>query len=145
MGVFHDMVTVINLAPIPLSVTFDGQTTKIPVGESQIPRVTVNYAKNQNPVPGSADMTNPSISGAQYMISVKGYEVDRQTPFTREEWEAFDNKPSRWNVDDHFADQLGPKEHVVIRGTKAKNKVQAKSSFDAGVRVHSPETFTDNS
>jgi hypothetical protein len=144
MGVFQDLVTVINLAPIPLNVTFDGQTQAIPVGESQIPRITVSYAKNQNPVPGSADMTNPSITGALYMISVKGRKGERQVPFTREEWAEFDNKPSRWNTDAHFEDALAPNEHVVVRGTKSKNKVQARSAFDAGVRVHAPEQLSEN-
>ncbi len=36
-------------------------------------------------------------------------------------------------------DKLHPKEHVVVKGKKGG--VQAKSSFDAGVRIHSPEQF----
>lgn len=142
MGIFHDQVTVINLAPVPLNVTFDGQTMRIPVGESQLPRVTVSYAKNQNPVPGSADMDNPTISGARYLIAVKGAKKERQTPFTPEEWDVLQGKPSRFNTDEFFADRLGPKEHVITRG-KGRG-VQAKSSFDAGVRVTAPETFAES-
>lgn len=142
MGIFHDMVTVINLAPIQLTVTFDGQTSRIPPGESQLPKITVTYAKNQNPVPGSADMENPNISGAQYLISVKGKKGDRQEPFTKEEWSEMQSKPSRFNMDEFFADRLDPKQHVITRGRG--RKVQAKSSFDAGVRVNSPETFVES-
>lgn len=142
MGIFHDMVAVINLAPVPLTVTFDGQSTDIPPGESQLPRVTVSYAKNQNPVPGSADMDNPTISGARYLISVKGAAKDRQTPFTPEEWAELQGQASRFNTDEFFADRLGPKEHVITRG-KGK-RTQAKSSFDAGVRNAAPETFAEN-
>lgn len=142
MGIFHDSVTIINLTPIQLNVTFDGQTMRIPPGESVLPKVTVAYAKNQNPVPGSADMDNPTMSGARYLISVKGAKKDRQEPFTAEEWDAMQGQASRFNTDEFFADRLGPKEHVITRG-KGK-KVQAKSGFDAGVRVSSPETFVES-
>jgi hypothetical protein len=142
MGIFHDVTTIINLAPVTLTVTFDGQTRKIPLGESQIPTVAVNFAKNQNPVAGSADMDNPHISGARYLIAVKGSPTDRQEPLTREEWDEVQNKPSRWDTDAYFADHLSKKEHIEVRG-KGK-KVQAKSNFDAGVRVTSPETFTES-
>lgn len=143
MGIFHDMVTVINLAPTPLTVTFDGQTTRIPPGESAIPKLVVNYAKNQNPVPGSADMDNPTLSGARYLVSIKGHPTDRQEPFTAEEWDELQGKPSRFNTDEFFAERLGPKEHVITRG-KGRKGVQAKSSFDAGVRIASPETFAES-
>lgn len=142
MGIFHDSVTVINLAPVPLRVTFDGQSIDIPPGESQLPRVVVPYAKNQNPVPGSADMDNPNISGAEYLISVKGSRKQRQEPFTPVEWGAMQDKPSRFDTDTYFADRLGAKEKVILKG-KGK-KTQAKSSFDAGVRLASPETFAEN-
>lgn len=142
MGIFHDTITIINLAPIPLNVTFDGQTMRLPVGESVLPKVTVVYAKNQNPVPGSADMDNPTLSGARYLVSVKGKKGDRQEPFTEDEWNEMQGKPSRFNTDEFFAERLGPKEHVITRG-KGRG-TQAKSSFDAGVRVQSPETFVES-
>jgi hypothetical protein len=142
MGIFHDNVTVINLAPIALNVTFDGQTLRIPPGESVLPKVTVAYAKNQNPVPGSADMDNPTISGARYLISIKGHPKERQEPFTQAEWGEMQGKASRFDTDAFFEDRLGPKEHAIVRGKG--RKVQAKSSFDAGVRVSSPETFAES-
>lgn len=136
------MVDVINLAPIPLRVTFDGQQTSVPVGESQLPRVTIGYAKNQNPINGSADMENPNIAGARYLISLKGRKGERQEPLTEDEWEAHLAANSRWDTDAYFADRLGPKEHVIVRGRG--RPVQAKSSFDAGVRVAAPETFAES-
>lgn len=142
MAVFHDMVEVMNLAPTPLRVTFDGQSIDIPPGKSSLPRVTVPYAKNQNPVPGSADMDNPTISGARYLISVVGNKKERQEPFTKDEWAELQEAPSRFDTVTFFADRLGPKEHVITRGRG--RKVQAKSGFDAGVRNAAPETFVES-
>lgn len=142
MAVFHNMTTVINLAPVRLTVTFDGQSSDIEPGETQIPSITVGYAKNQNPINGSADMENPNISGARYLISVKGKKGDRQEPLTEEEWQAHLDAVSRFNTDAFFAETLGPKEKAIVRGRG--RKVQAKSSFDAGVRVSSPEVFTES-
>ena len=132
MGIFYDQVTIINLAPIPLNVTFDGQTMRVPPGESQIPKVVVPYAKNQNVIMGSADADNPNISGALYLISVKGSKRDRQEPLTKEEWAAHQDAPSRINTERFFEDRLVPGERVVTRGKG--RKVQARSLFDAGVK-----------
>ena len=132
MGIFYDQVTIINLAPIPLNVTFDGQTMRVPPGESQIPKVVVPYAKNQNVIMGSADADNPNISGALYLISVKGSKRDRQEPLTKEEWAAHQDAPSRINTEQFFEDRLAPGERVVTRGKG--RKVQARSLFDAGVK-----------
>ena len=142
MGIFHDMTTVINLAPVSLTVTFDGQSTDIPPGESNLPKVVVPYAKNQNPVNGSADMENPNISGARYLISVKGRKGERQEPLSEDEWNEHVAAASRFNTDAYFADILGPKEKLITRGKG--RRVQAKSSFDAGVRNAAPETFADS-
>lgn len=138
MGIFHDMVTVINLAPVPLRVTFDGQSQDIPTGESSIPKVVLSYAKNQNPIKGTADMDNPSLSGAQYLVTVKGRRGERQEPLTEEEWADHCAQVSRYDMQTYFGDRLGPKEHVHIRG---KGPVQARGSFDAGVHIGSPEQF----
>ena len=132
MGIFYDQVTIINLAPIPLNVTFDGQTMRVPPGESSVPKVVVPYAKNQNVIMGSADADNPNISGALYLISVKGSKKDRQEPLTKEEWAAHQDAPSRINTEQFFEDRLVPGERVVTRGKG--RKVQARSLFDAGVK-----------
>ncbi len=86
MGIFYEQKIVVNRAPVPLTVRFDGQETVIPVGESPLPVVSLIYAKNQNPIMGSADPTNPSLSGARYLIGVKGQ--DDCTPLTKDEWTA---------------------------------------------------------
>ena len=132
MGIFYDQVTIINLAPIPLNVTFDGQTMRVPPGESSVPKVVVPYAKNQNVIMGSADADNPNISGALSLISVKGSKKDRQEPLTKEEWAAHQDAPSRINTEQFFEDRLVPGERVVTRGKG--RKVQARSLFDAGVK-----------
>jgi hypothetical protein len=140
MGIFHDMVTVINRAPITLQVTFDGQTTRIPPGETALPKIVVPFAKNQHPICGSASMDNPHITGARYLISVKG-SADPQEPLTEEEWDDHCAQVSRFDMADYYADRLAPKEHAIVRG---KGPVQAKSSFDAGVHIGSPEQFEHN-
>ena len=131
MGIFQDMVTLINLAPIELTVTFDGQTMRLKPGENIVPKLVVGYAKNQNPVMGSQDADNPNMSGALFLVGVKGNKKDRQEPLTKEEWATHRGAPSRIDTDAFFADRLGPKERVMVRG---KGPVQARSSFDAGVR-----------
>lgn len=135
MGIFHELKTVVNRSPKPLSVTFDGQETIIPVGESQIPSITINYAKNQNPVMGSADPNNPSLSGSQYLIGVKGTR-DNCTPLTKDEWDAHCESACRMDWRSLMEDTLKPGEHIVVKGKKGG--VQAKSQYDAGVRVGSP-------
>jgi hypothetical protein len=130
MAVFHTMQEVRNLAPVPLKVTFDGQTTEIPPGVSFIPKVTVQFAMNQNPIMGTADADNPNISGGKYLIVPVGTKYDR-APLNEEEWAEHLGKPCRINTDEFFEDRLGPKERVVSRGKG--RKTQARSRFDAGV------------
>ena len=67
MGIFQDLVTVVNRAPIPITVTFDGQELTLQPGENPLPKIAIPYAKNQNPIKGTADLNNPHISGAQYL------------------------------------------------------------------------------
>lgn len=141
MGIFHDMVTVINRAPVKLRVTFDGQSIDIPPGETSLPKVVVPFAKNQNPIKGSADMDNPNISGAAYLISVKGKKGDPQEPLTEEEWDDHCAQVSRFDMQTYFGDRLGPKEHAIVRG---KGPVQARSNFDAGVHLGSPEQHVES-
>lgn len=141
MGIFHDMATVVNRTPVDLLVRFDGQEISIPPGESQIPRITVRFAKNQNPVMGSHDANNPNISGGDYLVGVKGTK-DNCEPLTEDEWASHLGKPCRLNVDEFLEDRLGPKERFEVRG-KGK-KLQAKSSFDTGVRSRAPEQVAES-
>lgn len=140
MGVFHEMAAVVNRAPVPLNVRFDGQETAIPPGESHIPRIAVNHAKNQNPVMGSQDADNPNITGARYLIGLVGT-TDDCTPLTKEEWAAHLGKPCRINIEEFMEDRLGPKERMEIKGKG--RKTQARSSFDQGVRSRAPEQIAE--
>jgi hypothetical protein len=129
-GVFQDMVPVVNRAPVPLTVTFDGQTTNINPGPGFLPSVTIVYAKNQNPIMGSVDPNNPAISGGDYLIGVVGRDItDMLTPA---EWNAHCDAISRVDLKTLLEDELGPGQRVEVRGKG--RKTQARNSFDAGVR-----------
>lgn len=140
MGIFYEQVKVRNLAPIPLTVRFDGQETTIPPGESFLPKITVTYAMNQNPIMGTADAWNPNISGGQYLIVPVGSKYDRP-PLTKAEWEAHLNRPCRIDEEAYFADRLGPGEHVVTRGKG--RKTQARSLYDTDVKSN-PTAVVEN-
>jgi len=125
------MVTVVNRTPIPLNVRFDGQDTVLPPGESALPKVAVGYAKNQNPIMGSADPNNPSLSGARYLLGVKGTPDDCKA-LTKDEWDAHCDAACRMDWKTLTEDTVKPGEHIVVKGKKGG--VQAKSAFDGGVR-----------
>lgn len=129
-GVFQDMVPVVNRAPVPLTVTFDGQTTNINPGPGFLPSVTIVYAKNQNPIMGSVDPNNPAISGGDYLIGVVGR--DNTDILTPAEWNAHCDAISRVDLKTLLEDELGPGQRVEVRGKG--RKTQARNSFDAGVR-----------
>lgn len=129
-GVFQDMVPIVNRAPVPLTVTFDGQTTSIASGKGFLPSITIVYAKNQNPIMGSVDPNNPAISGGQYLIGVVGR--DDTDMLTKEEWNAHCDAISRVDLKVLMEDELGPGERVEVRGRG--RKTQARNSFEAGVR-----------
>ncbi len=131
MGVFQDMIEVRNLAPIELTITFDGQTMRIQPGVTSIPKCTLLHAMNQNPIMGKADAWNPNISGGKYLVVPVGSKYDRD-PLTQEEWEEHLQRPCRIDEVAFFEDRLGPKEHMVARGKG--RKTQARSLHDQGVR-----------
>ena len=131
MGVFHELVTLVNRAPVPLTVRFDGQEQTIQPGENQIPKISVTCAKNQNPIMGSADADNPSMAGAQYLVGVKDTEDDC-TPLTTEEWHTHLGKPSRMNVDDLIVSKLNPKkERLVVRGRKGPSTFEVRENVQS--------------
>lgn len=132
MGVFHTMVRVRNLAPVPLNVTFDGQTTRVPPGEHEIPKIALANAMNQNPIMGTADAWNPNISGGKYLIVPVATKYDRE-PLTKLEWETHLDRPCRIDEKAYFEDRLGPKERVVSRGKG--RKTQARGLYDTDVRA----------
>ena len=130
-GVFQDMVPIVNRAPIPLAVTFDGQTSNVPTGPGFLPSVTIAYAKNQNPIMGSVDPHNPSISGGEYLIGVVG--KDNTDMLTEKEWNAHCDAISRVDLKVLMQDELGPGERVEVRGKG--RRTQARNAFEAGVRA----------
>ncbi len=134
-GVFQDMVPVVNRAPVPLTVKFDGQETVIKSGPGFLPSLTINYAKNQNPIMGSVDPNNPHISGGEYLIGV----VDRDNTkmLTPAEWNAHCDAISRVDLKTLLEDELGPGQRVEVRGKG--RKTQARNAFEAGVRVGLPQ------
>lgn len=132
MGIFQEMITIVNRTPITLTVCFDGQTTNVPPGESPLPALVVGYAKNQNPIMGSADPLNPSLSGARYLIGVKGTK-DNCELLTKEEWTAHCEAASRMDLAELFDDVLLSKEHVEVRGRG--RQTQARGRQDKGVTV----------
>lgn len=131
MGIFQKLVNVYNRAPVELYVMFDGQRKEVPPGLSQLPDITIPYAKNQNPVMGSADPNNPQMSGARYLIVEEnhdGYGV----PMDRQEWEAHMKRPCRIDEEAAFAERYGndPKARQVLHG-KGKKTI-AGSRYEAG-------------
>ena len=135
MGIFYSQKVVVNRTPWELNVRFDGQDITIPPGESVLPELTIGYAKNQNPIMGSADPNNPSMSGARYLLGVKGQ--DDCTPLTKAELLAHSNAACRMDYKELIEDTLKPGEKIVVKGKKGGT--QAKSAFDAGVRVRGSE------
>lgn len=130
-GVFQDMVPIVNRAPVMLTVTFDGQTTNVKPGPGFLPSVTINYAKNQNPIMGSVDPNNPAISGGEYLIGVVGR--DNTDILTPAEWNEHCEAISRVDLKVMMQDELGPGERVEVRGKG--RKTQARNSFEAGVKA----------
>lgn len=141
MGIFQDMVEVVNRAPVKLRVTFDGQSTDVEPGLSSIPRVTLPFAMNQNPRKGTQDMYNPHISGAEYLIVPNRPNKFNIEPLTKEEWEDHCSQVSRYDYKTYFEDKLDKKnEKVVVRG---KGKTQARSRHETGVATGHREDFGD--
>jgi len=127
MAVFHELVTLVNRAPVPLTIRFDGQESTIQPGDNQVPKIVIPYAKNQNPIMGSADAANPTLSGARYLVGVKGTK-DNCTPLTKVEWETHTGRPSRMDTS-FITNTLNPKKERMIVG--GKNKSTHATAFDA--------------
>lgn len=124
VGVFQDMVEIVNRAPVNLSVQFDGQSHTLTPGRNFIPRVTLPYAKNQNPLKGSADLDNPTATGLEFLIGIVGTR-DNCEPLTDEEWAAHNASPSRFNTDDILdlaSRRLKPGEHLIVKPARKQSR-----------------------
>jgi hypothetical protein len=143
MGIFQTEVEVRNLAPVSLTVRFDGQEKNIPPGVSRLPDMVVQYAMNQNPIMGTQDPNNPHISGAQYLIVPVGSHYDRE-PLTKEEWETHLNRPCRVDEQALFEEKYStdPKARLVTYG-KGKKTV-AKSRYEKDVAQLRTDSAFDN-
>ncbi len=131
MGIFQKYVKVFNRAPVKLYVTFDGQREPIEPGLGELPDLTIMFAKNQNPIMGTADPNDPSVAGGHFLV-VTEQEEGFGVPLTKEEWATHLGKPCRVNEDQAFQERYGndPKAKMVIHG--AKGKPAAKSRYEAG-------------
>lgn len=124
VGVFQDLVQVFNRAPIAISVKFDGQEHTMQPGVNLIPRVTLTYAKNQNPLKGSADLDNPTASGVEFLIGIVGGK-DNCDPLTEDEWAAHVAAPSRFNTEDIMdlaSRRLPPGSKMVLKNARKQNR-----------------------
>ena len=131
MGIFLEQVTLVNRAPIDLTVQFDGQCKTLVPGDNIVPSVTVPYAKNQNPIMGSQDPYNPHITGCRYLVGVKGTTDDCE-PLSQKEWEEHLDRPCREDELIRFQDRYGndPKARLVRHGKG--RKTTTSSRYDAG-------------
>lgn len=130
-GIFPETVELFNRAPIELSVCFDGQSKALTPGKNLVPRMVVPFAKNQNPIMGTADPYNPHMSGGQYLVGVVGTK-DNCTPLTKDEWEEHLRRPCREDEQILFQDKYGndPKAKLVVHGKGRRTTASSRS--DAG-------------
>lgn len=134
MGIFHEHVVLVNRTPENLTVTFDGQAKTLVPGENSVPAVVVDYAKNQNPIMGSADPNNPHISGGRYLVGVKGAYGEETEMLTPEEWQAHLGRPCRLNEEEAFQERYGsdPKAKMVTYGKGRKSTASSRTEAGAG-------------
>ena len=140
MGIFHDLVTLVNRTPVNLTVTFDGQEKTLVPGDNAVPEIVVPFAKNQNPIMGSQEPNNPHISGARYLVGVKlanGQALygDEITPLTKAEWADHLGRPCREDNDAAFQEKYGndPKARQVVLGKGRKSTAQNRYEATQGV------------
>lgn len=131
MGIFQEMVELVNRAPVDLTVQFDGQCKTLKPGANMVPAVTVAFAKNQNPIMGSQDPYNPHISGGRYLVGVKGSK-DIVEPLTEDEWNTHLGAPCREDVQRLFEDKYGSDPKARLQTYGKGRKTTASSRYDAG-------------
>lgn len=136
MGVFYETAPCLNRTPIDLTVTFDGQCKTLSAGSiTHLPKVAIQFAKNQNPVMGSQSIHNPHITGAKYLVadlSADDTPDNEHAPITPEEWQEHLGQPQRINAQEAFEEKYSgdPGAKLVARGKG--RKVAAGSSYEVG-------------
>lgn len=138
LGVFPELVEIINRCPWDLSVMFDGQSKTLRPGKNLVPGIVLQYALNQNPLMGSADCNNPTVTGCEYLIGIVGREkLYPTTALTAEQIFAQENNPCRFDYLDLMEERMDKKrEKVVLKGRKHP------SSFEVKSNVNNVESFT---
>lgn len=146
MGIFQDLVEVVNRTPWELTIRFDGQEMTLVRNydfikqedgtfeakrrkgvSNMIPSQTVQYALNQNPLMGSQDPDNPTMSGAEYLIGIptkpNKYPCEA---LDSEQISAQENRPSRFNHEELMEPNLAPGEKIGVKGRKKVSQFEAK-------------------
>lgn len=130
MSIFHEQMEVVNRAPWPLTIRYDGAEMTLQPGKGMIPTQTWAYALNQNPLMGTQDAYNPNVSGAEYLIGdparANKYPCD---PLTEEEIVAQRNKPSRYNYEELMEPKLGKRDKIEVKGRKVSRYETAEPSM----------------
>ena len=131
MGVFQDLVEVINRCPWPLTIRFDGQEETLQPGKNMIPRISLLHALNQNPQMGTGDVNNPNVAGCQYLIGIpeKANKYPCE-PFTVAELKKLKDSPSRFDFMPLMEGKLGKHDKIEVRGRKAPSSFEAKGRAD---------------
>ncbi len=139
MGIFYEQCQAFNRTPEPVNIIFDGQEITLPpLVVTLVPKVAITCAMNQNPIMGSVDPNDPSISGGKYLIGIVGNDEFPCTPLTKEEWETHLGKPCRTDELVSFQEAYGhdPKARLVVNNkgkkTTANNHSEANSSYVGG-------------
>ena len=129
-GIFQEVVTLFNRAPIDLNVRFDGQDLTLKPGKNHgVPKIVVSLAKSQNPVMGTEEWTDPT--SYRSLIGVLDSK-DNCKPLTKEEWAEHLGKPQRYNRETMERDE---RTHDVVRGKKKKSAFEARYAIseDGGI------------
>lgn len=131
LNFFGDTVTIVNRAPWPINVRWDGRDVVLQPGETPgFPRLAVPYAKNQNPLMGSEDPHDPTKF--QYLVGVRGVKRDICDPLTDEEILQHTTSPQRLNRALMQEERGDSKAREVVRGKKQPPTFQARYDFGAG-------------
>lgn len=131
MGIFHEMVQLVNRAPVNLTVMFDGQCKTLTPGVNYVPACVVQFAKNQNPIMGSGSPHDPTIAGCRYLVGVAA-QGDNVEPLTKEEWNEHLDRPSRDDEQESFRERYGNDPKAKLVTLNKGHKSTARSAYEAG-------------
>jgi hypothetical protein len=147
MGIFYETAPCLNRTPVDLTVTFDGQCKTLPAGATiHLPKVAIQFAKNQNPVMGSQDPNNPHITGGRYLVadlSADDTMDNEHSPMSPEEWEAHLGEPQRINSQEAFEEKYGgdPKAKLVKQGKARTISAGSKAQAGGNPPLHNVVSF----